>query len=65
MKVSRSIDVPANPQEILLRPDHRVAFISCFSGGKVAELDLSTWQITKSIEVGKGADGLAWMSGQH
>jgi DNA-binding beta-propeller fold protein YncE len=64
MKVARTVDVPANPQEILLRPGHHVAYISCFSGGKITELDLRNWQINKSIEVGAGADGLAWLTKQ-
>jgi len=60
MKVARTVDVPKAPQEILIRPDNRVAFVSCDREHKVAMVNLSTWKVDKLIEVGRGADGLAW-----
>jgi DNA-binding beta-propeller fold protein YncE len=60
MKVEHVIDVPAAPQEMLLEPDDKVAYVSCDSSAKVAAIDTSTWAVTKLIAVGKGADGLAW-----
>lgn len=60
MKIEREIRVPADPQEILVRPDDRVAYVSCDQSKKVAEIDLAFWKITRLIDVGAGADGLAW-----
>jgi DNA-binding beta-propeller fold protein YncE len=60
--VVRSVPVPPAPQEILVRPDGRVAYVSCDRSGLVAELDLATWSIVRTIETGAQADGLAWAS---
>lgn len=60
MKVEHLIDVPAAPQEVLIGPGDKVAYVSCDSSAKVAAIDTSTWTVTKLIPVGKGADGLAW-----
>jgi YVTN family beta-propeller protein len=57
-KVARTIDVPDTPTEILVRPDGKVAYVSC--GSKVAAIDLSSWKVTGLIQAGKDADGLAW-----
>jgi DNA-binding beta-propeller fold protein YncE len=62
MKVARTIDVPSAPQEILVSPDNRVAFVSCDVSRKVAVVNLASWKVEKLIDVGKGADGLAWAS---
>ena len=60
MKVDHTIDVPAVPQETLLGPGDKVAYVSCDSSSQVAAIDTSTWKVIKLIDVGKGADGLAW-----
>jgi DNA-binding beta-propeller fold protein YncE len=60
MKVVRNIDVPAAPQEILVRPDGKVAYVSCNRSGEVAAIDLSQWKVQNLITAGKFADGLAW-----
>jgi hypothetical protein len=60
MQVVRRIDVPAAPQEILMRPDGKIAYASCNTSGKVAAIDLSQWKVQKLIAAGKFADGLAW-----
>lgn len=60
MKVEHLIDVPAAPQEVLIEPSDKVAYVSCDASAKVAAIDTSTWAVTKLIAVGKGADGLAW-----
>lgn len=57
-KVTRTIDVPDTPTEILVRPDGKVAYVSC--GSKVAAIDLGSWAVTGLIQAGKNADGLAW-----
>jgi len=58
LKVARVIDVPDHPVEILVRPDGKVAYVSCIS--KVAAIDIANWNVTGLIQAGKGADGLAW-----
>jgi DNA-binding beta-propeller fold protein YncE len=59
MKVERTIPVAANPQEVLIRPDGKVAYVSCAGAGKVSAVDLADWHVA-SIDAGKFADGLAW-----
>jgi DNA-binding beta-propeller fold protein YncE len=58
MQVTRTMDVPKTPTEILVRPDGKVAYVSC--GGKVGVIDLSTWTLESTFDAGQGADGLAW-----
>ncbi len=62
MRVVRSISVPKAPQEILVRPDDQVAYVSCDSSRQVAAINLKTWNVDKLIDAGKSADGLAWAS---
>jgi YVTN family beta-propeller protein len=60
MKLVRTIKVPKSPQEILVRPDDEVAYVSCHESRKVAAINLKTWDVQKLIEAGPMADGLAW-----
>ncbi len=63
LEVSQMIDVPGKPQEVLMSPDGRVAYVSCAMGaenGKVAVIDLKEWKVKTLIEMGKYPDGLAW-----
>lgn len=60
MKVEHTIDVPAAPQEVLIRPDGTVAYVSCDASHKVAEIQTSNWTVSRLIDAGPGADGLAW-----
>jgi DNA-binding beta-propeller fold protein YncE len=60
MKIARMIDVDKLPQEILVRPDGEVAYVSCMASGKIAAVNLKTWNVEKSINAGPQADGLAW-----
>jgi YVTN family beta-propeller protein len=60
MQVVRTVDVPKSPQEILVRPDDEVAYVSCHESRKVAAINLKTWKADKIIEAGPMADGLAW-----
>ncbi|MBW8869503.1 MAG: hypothetical protein JF563_01780 [Acidobacteriales bacterium] len=60
MKVAENIDVPAAPQEVLVRPDGQVAYVSCDASHKVAVIRTTDWKVEKPIEAGAGADGLAW-----
>ncbi len=58
LKVARTIDVPKAPQEIVIADDG-TAYVSCNASGKVAAIDTANWKVTKLIDAGKGADGLA------
>jgi YVTN family beta-propeller protein len=60
MKIEHTVDVPASPQEVLIRPDGAVAYVSCDASHKVAEIRTSDWTVTRLIDAGSGADGLAW-----
>ena len=60
MKVSRVIDLPPAPQEALVRPDGRVAYVSCDASRQIAEISLADWKVTRLIQAGKAVDGLAW-----
>jgi DNA-binding beta-propeller fold protein YncE len=42
MRIVRTIDVPKAPQEILVRPDSPVAYVSCDTSRKIAGINLST-----------------------
>jgi DNA-binding beta-propeller fold protein YncE len=60
MKVVRSIDMPESPQEILIGPHERTAYVSCDRSQQVAVLDLESWRVDKLIRVGRNDDGMAW-----
>jgi DNA-binding beta-propeller fold protein YncE len=64
MKTEHTIDVPAAPQEVLIRPDGAVAYVSCDASQKVAEIRTSDWAVSRLIDAGPGADGLAWARGK-
>ncbi len=48
----------------MVRPDGKVAYVSCDSSAKVAVIRTSDWQVDALIDAGKGADGLAWAVGR-
>jgi DNA-binding beta-propeller fold protein YncE len=65
LQVVRSIAVPELPQEVLIRPDAKIAYVSCIAGartelGKIAAINLASWDVAKVIVGGKYSDGLAW-----
>jgi DNA-binding beta-propeller fold protein YncE len=64
MQVARSIAVPASPQETLVRPDGAEAYVSCDVSKQVAVINLKDWTISKVINAGAVADGLAWANAQ-
>ena len=56
-----TVPVPAiGPGEVLIRPDAAVAYITCMPAGKIAVLDLRTWQLQPNIDLTPGIDGMAW-----
>jgi hypothetical protein len=60
LQVAHTFDTPSAPQETLVRPDGKEAYVSCDASGKVAVLNLVDWKVEKVITAGKAADGLAW-----
>jgi YVTN family beta-propeller protein len=64
MQVVRSVDTPPDPEELLMQPGGKVAWVSSVASHTESELDLTTWQITRKIETGKGTDGIAWAAKQ-
>jgi YVTN family beta-propeller protein len=60
MQVARSVETPPDPEEVLVRPDGKVAYVSCVNSNQVAVIDLATWKVTRRIATGKASDGLAW-----
>jgi len=59
LEVVKNIDVPKAPQEALVRPDNKVAYVSCNSAHIVAVIYLDDFSVTL-IDAGKDTDGLAW-----
>jgi hypothetical protein len=64
LTVAHTIDVPRTPQEVLVRPDDRVVYVSCDMENKIAAINTADWKVEKLIDTGKGTDGLAWAARQ-
>jgi DNA-binding beta-propeller fold protein YncE len=60
LQMVRTVFVAKDPQEILLRPDGQIAYVSCMGSGQIAAVDLTRWKMVSTIDAGKGADGLGW-----
>jgi DNA-binding beta-propeller fold protein YncE len=43
-----------------VRPDGKVAYVSCPGSNQVAAIDLEQWKVEALINTGEYADGLAW-----
>lgn len=56
MKVERVVRVPADPQEIVIRPDFRIAYVFCDQAKLVVAINLSEEKIEKFIDVGADED---------
>jgi YVTN family beta-propeller protein len=52
--------VGKDPQEVLVRPDGKAAYVSCIGSNQVAEIDVATWKVSRTIATGNGTDGLGW-----
>ena len=65
LTVVRTLDAPAQPQEVLVRPDGKVAYVSSNTSHQITAIALTgpvdNWK-TSLIEAGNGADGLGWSS---
>ena len=62
LKLVRTLPVPKSPQEILVQPDGKLAYVSCDASRQVAVISLADWRVAKMINTGPGTDGLAWAS---
>ncbi|HEX4319300.1 MAG TPA: cytochrome D1 domain-containing protein [Acidobacteriaceae bacterium] len=60
VKTNIELAAGTHPQEALVRPDGKVAYVSCDHSGQVAEIDTATWTLKRMIDTGKVSDGLAW-----
>jgi DNA-binding beta-propeller fold protein YncE len=64
MQVMRLVDTAPDPEEVLVQPGGRFAWISSVASHTVSEFDLATWKITRKIVTGNNSDGIAWAGGQ-
>jgi DNA-binding beta-propeller fold protein YncE len=64
MQVVRTVETPADPEELLAQPGGKTVWVSCVLPHTVAELDLATWTIKRKIVAGKNSDGIAWAEGR-
>lgn len=60
VKTNIELAAGTHPQEALVRPDGKAAYVSCDHSGQVAEIDTATWTLKRMIDTGKVSDGLAW-----
>lgn len=60
MEVAHTLNVPRAPQMVVIRPDGAEAYVSCDASKQIAVIDTKEWKVSKLIEAGSGADGLAW-----
>ena len=49
--------LPKNPQEVLIRPDGKVAYVSCDASKKVAAMDVKTFKVEKLMTPAAGPTG--------
>jgi hypothetical protein len=49
LRVAKTISVPPAPQEVLIRPDGQLAYVSCDKSHQVAAIKISDWSV-KLIE---------------
>ncbi len=60
LQLVKSIPVAGKPQEMLLNGDGSRAWASSFGVPQVAEIDTSSWGVTRELPAGRQNDGLAW-----
>jgi DNA-binding beta-propeller fold protein YncE len=60
LTVVRSLDVAKSPQEVLIAPGGKLAYVSCNLGAAVAAIDLTQMKVQQIIPAGHLADGLGW-----
>ncbi len=62
LQVTHTVAVPHAPQMLVVRPDGGEAYVSCDASRQVAVLDTTNWKVSRLIDVGRGADGMAWVA---
>jgi YVTN family beta-propeller protein len=62
LKIVKSFELPEVPLGMLVQPGGDFAYISCIAAGRIAVLNLRTWQMEDPIILSKGVDGMAWTS---
>jgi YVTN family beta-propeller protein len=60
LKITRSFELPDIPLGILIQPDGNFAYATCVRAGKIAVLNLRSWQMEEPIVLTRGVDGMAW-----
>jgi len=63
LHVVRSLEVPRSANVVTIRPDGAVAYVSCLRAGKIAVVDMRSWQVEAPIDLTPGVDGSAWEAG--
>ncbi len=59
-RVVAAVDVPSNPQEIVLHPDGTHAYSACDAAREVVEVDLTRNEVSRIFATGADADGICW-----
>ncbi len=59
-KVVAQIDVPSQPQEIVVHPDGTRAYSACDAAREVVEVDLIRNEVSRVFPTGADADGMCW-----
>lgn len=59
-KVVTRLALGRAPEGILIPPDGGHVFVAVNGDNFIAVVDTNTWRVTKTLEVGKGPDGMAW-----
>lgn len=59
-EIVKRIPTAAGPSGIVIAPDGKRAFIACADARKVQILDLESWSVTGSVDVGNTPDGMAY-----
>ncbi|MQS16293.1 YncE family protein [Streptomyces kaniharaensis] len=67
LTVTRRVPLPGCDHDhgLTLAPDDRIAFVACDGNARLLTLDLTTWQVTGTDEVGQDPDVLAYDSAAH
>ncbi|MDE3199498.1 MAG: beta-propeller fold lactonase family protein [Acidobacteriota bacterium] len=60
MQVARKISTMADPEEVIITPDDKTAWVSSPATGSVAQIDLAKWEMVHKVETGHNSDGLTW-----
>ena len=62
-KLLQTIPVPGAPVSIAIAADGRMAYVVAAGAGKVVEIDLEEYIVTRDFATGAGPDGIAVLNG--